>query len=56
LVRVVANQRSEFTEYEMFKPWTPFVGLLRTRWEDFTKTGQPLEYTPEFDEAYQPKF
>lgn len=56
LVRVVATQRSEFAEHRMFKPWTPLLGLLRTRWEDFTKTSQPLEYAPEFEEAYKPEF
>jgi NAD(P)-dependent dehydrogenase (short-subunit alcohol dehydrogenase family) len=53
LVKAVANQRKEFAEVRLFKPWTPLLGLLRVKWEDMTKTGKAPEFTPKNEPAYR---
>ena len=49
LVKTVANNRKEFSEVKLFKPWTPLLGLIRVGWENITKTSK----TPEFELKYQ---
>jgi NAD(P)-dependent dehydrogenase (short-subunit alcohol dehydrogenase family) len=56
LVKAVANQRGEFVEVKLFKPWTPLFGLVRVGWENLTKTGKTPEFEMKYQEAYQPKF
>ncbi|MBI5950269.1 MAG: SDR family oxidoreductase [Chloroflexi bacterium] len=56
LVKAVANQRGEFVEVKLFKPWTPLFGLIRVGWENLTKTGKTPEFKLKVQEAYQPKF
>ena len=53
LVHTVMHQRKEFVEMQLFKPWTPLLGLLRVKWEDLTKTGKPIEYTQTNEPAYE---
>ncbi len=53
LVKAISNQRQEFVEYKMFKPWTPFFGLLRVAWENLTKTGKTPEFTLTNEPAYR---
>jgi NAD(P)-dependent dehydrogenase (short-subunit alcohol dehydrogenase family) len=53
LVEVLATNRKSFLEYRQFKPWTPFLGLLRVLWENITKTGKTPEYELQFREAYK---
>jgi len=53
LVRTVAGQRKEFVEFQMFKPWTPLLGLLRVKWEDLTGTGVKPEFVLKTEPAYQ---
>lgn len=55
LVDAVANQKKEFSEYRLFRPWTPMLGLLRVTWENLTKTGQTPEYKLHPQKAYRPK-
>ena len=52
LVSLLASNRKEFREYQVFKPWTPMLGLLRVAWENITHTGKTPEFTLHFDEAY----
>jgi NAD(P)-dependent dehydrogenase (short-subunit alcohol dehydrogenase family) len=53
LVEVLATNRKSFLEYRQFKPWTPFLGLLRVLWGNITKTGKTPEYELQFREAYK---
>jgi NAD(P)-dependent dehydrogenase (short-subunit alcohol dehydrogenase family) len=53
LVRSIVSQRKEFVEYQMFKPWTPMLGLLRVGWENLTKTGKTPEFTLNYEPAYE---
>jgi len=55
LVETIANNKKEFIEYRMLRPWKITLRLLRAKWEDFTKTGQTPEYTLHFTDAYQPE-
>jgi NAD(P)-dependent dehydrogenase (short-subunit alcohol dehydrogenase family) len=55
LVKAIANNRKEFAEVHVMKPWTPMLGLIRVMWENITKTGKTPEYTLHFEEAYKPK-
>ena len=52
LTKVIASQRKEFVEFQMFKPWTPLFGLLRVGWENLTKTGK----TPQFELKHEPAY
>ncbi len=54
LVQVLENNHKEFLEYRSIKPWTPFLGILRVTWENWTKTGKTPEFELEFKEAYKP--
>ncbi|MBI5354710.1 MAG: SDR family oxidoreductase [Chloroflexi bacterium] len=56
LVNAVENQRKEFAEVRVMKPWTPLLGLLRVGWENLTKTGKTPEFELHYQEAYQPIF
>jgi NAD(P)-dependent dehydrogenase (short-subunit alcohol dehydrogenase family) len=56
LVKAVADQRKEFAEVRMFKPWTPLLGLIRVRWEDLTKTGKTPSFELRYQEAYRSKY
>jgi len=53
LVKAVANQRGEFVEVKLFKPWTPLFGLIRVGWENLTKTGKTPEFEMKYQEAYR---
>jgi NAD(P)-dependent dehydrogenase (short-subunit alcohol dehydrogenase family) len=53
LVKTISSQRKEFAEYQMFKPWTPMLGLLRVGWENLTKTGKTPEFTLNYGPAYE---
>src|SRR5512133_539112 len=53
LVKSIGSQRKEFAEYQMFKPWTPMLGLLRVGWENLTKTGKTPEFTLNYEPAYE---
>jgi glucose 1-dehydrogenase len=53
LVRTVAGQRREFVEVQLFKPWTPLLGLLRVAWENLTRTGKTPEFVLKNEPAYQ---
>jgi len=55
LIETISNNKMEFTEYRMMRPWTVMLGLLRVTWENITKTGRTPEYTLHFEDAYQPK-
>ncbi len=52
LVAMLATNRKEFVEYQVFKPWTPMLGLLRVAWENITKTGKTPEFTLHIEDAY----
>ncbi len=56
LVKAVASNRKEFTEFKLFKPWTPLFGLIRVGWENITKTGKTPEFELHYQEAYQSKY
>jgi len=56
LAKTAANNRKEFTEVKLFKPWTPLLGLIRVNWEDLTKTGKTPEFELHYHEAYQSKY
>jgi NAD(P)-dependent dehydrogenase (short-subunit alcohol dehydrogenase family) len=56
LVKVIIRNRREFKEVKMFKPWTPFLGLLRVAWENLTKTGKTPEFELHYQNAYRSKF
>lgn len=53
LVRVLSNQRQEFVEYKLFKPWTPLLGLLRVGWENLTKTSKTPEVKLTYEAGYE---
>jgi short-subunit dehydrogenase len=55
LVAAVQSKRKAFVEYRLFKPWTPFLGLLRMAWENITHTGQTPEFKLKFEPAYWAK-
>ena len=55
LVSAVRDQRSEFLEVRLFKPWTPLAGMLRVAWENITKTGTRPEFELRFEPGYKPK-
>ncbi|MCJ7434962.1 MAG: hypothetical protein MUO77_15880, partial [Anaerolineales bacterium] len=56
LVKTVAANRKEFREVQLFKPWTPLLGLMRVGWENLTKTGKTPEFELHYQEAYRSKF
>ncbi len=54
LVETVASGTKEFTEVRMLRPWTILFRLVRTRWQDFTKTSKTPEYTLHYTDPYKP--
>lgn len=55
LVDTIANNKKEFIEYRMLRPWTIMLSLVRVWWEDLTKTGHTPEYTLRYEDPYKPK-
>ncbi len=55
LVETIANNQKEFIEYQMIRPWTIMLSLLRMQWENITKTGKIPEYTLHLEDAYKPE-
>ena len=55
LVAAIESNQKAFAEYRLFKPWSPFLGLLRTAWERMTGTGKTPEFNLRYEQAYQPK-
>ncbi|HVN16467.1 MAG TPA: SDR family oxidoreductase [Anaerolineales bacterium] len=55
LVNTLKNNRKEFVEVHVMKPWTPMLGLLRVTWENITKTGKTPKYELHHEESYKPK-
>lgn len=53
LVQAITTQKKEFTEFQLFKPWTPLLGLLRVTWQNITKTGKPPKYELHYEPAYR---
>ena len=53
LVKAIANHHKEFAEVQLFKPWTPLLGLIRVGWENLTKTGTTPTYEIHYRPAYQ---
>jgi len=53
LAKTISNHRKEFAEVKLFKPWTPFIGLLRVAWENITKTGKTPKYELHYEPAYR---
>ena len=56
LVKTISNNRKEFTEVKLFKPWTPLLGLIRVGWENITRTGKTPEFELHYQEAYRSKY
>jgi glucose 1-dehydrogenase len=56
LVKTIADNRKDFSEVQLFKPWTPLLGLLRVGWENITKTGKTPKFELRYQEAYQSKY
>jgi glucose 1-dehydrogenase len=56
LVKTITNNRREFTEIQLFKPWTPLLGLIRVGWENLTKTGKTPEFELHYQKVYQSKY
>ncbi len=56
LVSAITTSRKEFTEVKLFKPWTPFLGLIRVNWENLTKTGTTPQFELHYQEVYRSKF
>lgn len=55
LIETISRNNKKFVEYQMIRPWTIPLGLLRVLWENITKTGKTPEYTLHFEDAYQPE-
>ena len=55
LVKAIADNRKEFAEIHVMKPWTPMFGLLRVTWENITKTGKTPKYELHYEDSYKPK-
>ena len=55
LVKAIADNRKEFAEIHVMKPWTPMFGLLRVTWENITKTGKTPKYELHYKDSYKPK-
>ena len=53
LVQAIITQKKEFAEFQLFKPWTPLLGLLRVAWENITKTGKTPKYELHYEPAYR---
>jgi len=55
LVEMVANNKKEFIEFRMVRPWTIMFSLLRMQWENLTKTGKTPAYTLHYEDPYKPE-
>ncbi len=55
LVSVLESERGEFSEVRLFKPWTPFLGILRIGWENLTHTGARPNFKLKTIPEYRPK-
>jgi len=55
LVKAISENRKEFAEIHVMKPWTPLFGLLRVTWENITKTGKTPEYKLHYEDPYKPR-
>lgn len=55
LVAALEDNKKEFLELRLFKPWTPFIGLVRVAWENLTKTAKTPEFQLHFEDAYRPE-
>jgi glucose 1-dehydrogenase len=55
LVKTIVDNRKEFREVQLFKPWTPLLGLMRVGWENITKTGKTPKFELQYQEVYQYK-
>ena len=53
LTQAITTQKKEFAEFQLFKPWTPLLGLLRVTWENITKTGKTPKYELHYEPAYR---
>jgi NAD(P)-dependent dehydrogenase (short-subunit alcohol dehydrogenase family) len=53
LVKTIATNRKEFSEVQLFKPWTPLLGLMRVGWENITRTGKTPEIELHYQEVYR---
>jgi hypothetical protein len=54
LVETVANNQKDFVEFQMIRPWTVMLSLLRMQWENITKTARTPKYTLHLEDAYKP--
>ena len=52
LADALAAQKQEFEEVQLFKPWTPLLGLLRVAWDNLTKTAKTPKYELHYEPAY----
>lgn len=52
-VQMLGGLNKDFVEYRVFKPWTPFLGLLKVGWENLTHTGTTPEFELDFEPAYR---
>jgi len=50
---VLVAQKKDFEENQLFKPWTPLLGLLRVRWENLMKTAKTPKHELHFKSAYK---
>jgi NAD(P)-dependent dehydrogenase (short-subunit alcohol dehydrogenase family) len=55
LVRILQSNRKEFVEVRLFKPWSPFLGILRVGWENITRTGETPKFKLKFEPAHKPR-
>lgn len=55
LVSALQSDRGQFSEYRLFKPWSPLRGLLRIGWENLTHTGQTPQFRLKTIPAYRPR-
>lgn len=53
LVKAIEGTRKAFVEVRLFKPWTPFLNLIRLSWENLTKTGKTPEFELHEQEVYR---
>jgi NAD(P)-dependent dehydrogenase (short-subunit alcohol dehydrogenase family) len=53
LAQAISTQKKDFAEIQLFKPWTPFLGILRVTWENLTKTGKAPKYELHYEPAYR---
>ena len=51
-VHMLGGLNKDFVEYRVFKPWTPFLGLLKVGWQNLTGK----KSTPEFELTFEPPY